>query len=134
MERTEAYQRLAGFRQEVYQTALGQRQDSLFEILDALLTADGPQTLAQLSQAPSVRRRWSSFADALAAGRLDVAALHGRLSATLPAPAPGKRPVWAVDGTIWPRPSAQTSPARTYGRTPLAAAHPDAVLRPSWEY
>ena len=134
MERTEAHQRLAEFRQEVYQTALGQRQDSLFEMLDAMLTAAGPQTLARLSQAPSVQRRWSSLPDARAAGTLDGAALHRRLSATLPAPAPGERPVWALAGTIWPRPAAKTSPERTYGRTPLAAARPDAVMRPSWEY
>ena len=112
---------LVPFRQEVSQTVLGQRQDSLFEIIDAILTADGPQTLARLSQAPSVQRRWPSFADALAAGTLDVPALQAPLTATLPAPAAEERPVWAVDGTTWPRPTARTSPARTYGRMPLAA-------------
>ncbi len=133
MEYPEAHQRLAEFRQEVYRAALGQRQDSLFEIIDAILTADGPQTLARLSQAPSVQRRWPSFPDALAAGRLTLPALQTLLGAALPIPLPGERPVWAVDGTIWPRPQARTSPARTYGRKPLAA-RPDAVMVPSWEY
>jgi hypothetical protein len=134
MPTTDASQRLAEFRQEVYRRVLGHRQDSLFEIIDALLTADGPATLARLSQAPSVRRRWPSFPDALAAGTLDQPALTRLLTRTLPAPAPGERAVWALDGTVWPRPQARTSPERTYGRTPLAAGRPDAVLRPSWEY
>ena len=134
MPTTDASQRLAAFRQEVYRRILGQRQDSLFEIIDALLTADGPATLARLSQAPSVRRRWPSFPNALAAGTLDQPALTRLLTRTLAAPAPGERPVWALDGTVWPRPQAHTSPERTYGRTPLAAGRPNAVLRPSWEY
>ena len=133
MQPTEAPPRLDQFRQEVYRTALGQRQDSLFELIDAILTAAGPQTLARLSQAPSVQRRWPSFPDALAAGTLSVPALHTLLTATLPRPAPGERLVWAVDGTIWPRPAATTSPARTYGRKPVAA-RPAAVLVASWEY
>jgi hypothetical protein len=133
MHATEAHPRLDQFRQEVYRAALGQRQDSLVEILDAILTADGPQTLARLSQAPSVQRRWPSFPDALAAGTLDVPVLHTKLTATLSTPACGARPVWAVDGTIWPRPAATTSPARTYGRKPVAA-RPDAVMVASWEY
>jgi hypothetical protein len=134
MSTTDSSRRLAAFRQEVYRRILGHRQDSLFEIMDALLTADGPATLARLSQAPSVRRRWPSFPDALAAGTLDQPALLRLLTTTLPAPAPGERAVWALDGTVWPRPQARTSPERTYGRTPLAGGRPDAVLRPSWEY
>ena len=131
---TDAYRRLAEFRQAVYRRVLGHRQESLFEIIDALLTAAGPATLARLSQAPSVQRRWSSFPDALAAGTLDQPALTRLLTRTLPPPAPGERAVWALDGTVWPRPQARTSPERTYGRTPLAGGRPDAVLRPSWEY
>jgi hypothetical protein len=125
---------LAQFRQQVYQTALGQRQDSLFEITDAILTADGPQTLARLSQAPGMRRRWPSLPDALAAGTILVPALQTLLTATLPQPAPRPVASRALDGTCWPRPAARTSPARTYGRTPLAGARPDAVMQPSWAY
>src|SRR5215211_5488378 len=118
MPTTDASQRLAEFRQEVYRRILGHRQDSLFEIIDALLTAAGPATLAQLSQAPSVQRRWPSFPDALAAGTLDRPARTRLLTTTRPTPTPGERAVWALDGTVWPRPQARTSPERTYGRPP----------------
>jgi hypothetical protein len=41
MPTTDASPRLAEFRQEVYRRVLGHRQDSLLEIIDALLTAEG---------------------------------------------------------------------------------------------
>jgi DDE superfamily endonuclease len=133
MDTPEPTTSLPQFRQEVYQT-LGHRQDSLFELIDALLSAEGPQPLVHLSQAPAARRRWPSLPDALAAGRIAVAALQPVLGRSLPPPVPGERLVWALDGTCWPRAGARTSPGRTYGRTPLAGARPDAVMQPGWEY
>ena len=49
---------LTRFRAALYATGLGKRKDSLFDLLDAALTADGPATLARLSLAPGFRRRW----------------------------------------------------------------------------
>jgi len=66
--------RLRSFRQELYDT-LGLRQDSLFELMDAVLTAPERRTLVRLSLCPCFRRRWSSTCDALADGSLDVAQL-----------------------------------------------------------
>ena len=105
--------RLRSFRQELYD-ALGLRQDSLFELVDALLSSPERRTLVRLSLCPCFRRRWSSAPDALADGTLDVARLRGLFQAQVPRPAPGERPLWVVDGTHWPRPAAATSPARTW--------------------
>jgi len=135
MHPTTAPPRLAEFRQEVYATALGYRKDSLFELLDAISAGVGPLPLVRHSLTPAFRRRWPSVPDALAAGTLQPARLHALLAALLPPPHPrlGGRPVWAIDATIWPRPQARTSPARTYGRRTLAAT-PEHVIVPSWEY
>src|SRR5205823_12284667 len=97
---------LARFRATLYATGLGKRKDSLCDLLDAVLTADGPATLARLSLAPGFRRRWSSVSDALDAGevhldlarRLLVGALPLALAAATPLPSrDALRPVWAVD-------------------------------------
>ncbi len=55
-----------------------------FDLLDAILTADGLRTLARLSQALRVPRRWPSFPDALTTGTIAVPALPATLPATLP--------------------------------------------------
>ena len=89
---------LRSFRGELYET-LGLRQDSLFELMDAVLSAPERRTLVHLSLCPCFRRRWSSTCDALAAGSLDVRAVRALFQAHVPQPAPGERPLWVVDGT-----------------------------------
>lgn len=129
---------LARFRATLYATGLGQRKDSLFEVVDAVLTADGPATLARLSLAPGFHRQWPSVPDALAAGTLHEAAVRALLVRSLP-PLPARdrraraRPVWVVDGSVWPRPEAKTSPERTWGRRVTAGQPQDGVV-PGWEY
>jgi hypothetical protein len=136
---------LARFRATLYATALSQRKDSLCDLLDAVLTANGPATLARLSLAPGFRRRWPSVPDALAAGALHLDIVRALLVARLPpppllvagaSPLPSRdalRPVWAVDGSTWPRPQAKTSPERTWGRQVHAGLPQDGVV-PAWEY
>ncbi|HTD76874.1 MAG TPA: transposase, partial [Chloroflexota bacterium] len=80
--------RLRSFRQELYE-ALGLRQDSLFELMDAVLTAPERRTLVRLSLCPCFRRGWSSTCDALADGSLDVSALRALFQASVPQPASG---------------------------------------------
>jgi hypothetical protein len=46
---------LRSFRQELYE-ALGLRQDSLFELMDAVLSAPERRTLVRLSLCPCFRR------------------------------------------------------------------------------
>src|SRR5919109_258527 len=66
--------------------ALGVRQDSLFELMDAVLTSPERRTLVRLSLCPCFRRRWSSTCDALADGSLDVHAMRALFQAYAPQP------------------------------------------------
>ena len=71
MLKTEALTPLFHFRKELYDN-LGLRQDSLFELVDALLTTPQRSTLVRLSLCPVFRRRWRSTCDALADGSVDM--------------------------------------------------------------
>ncbi len=73
---------LIQFRQELYDS-LGLRQDSLFELVDAVLTAPQRSTLVRLSLTAGFRRLWPSTCDALADGSVDVSALRGLFAGTL---------------------------------------------------
>ena len=132
MRNTTAHTILTQFRRDIYQT-LGLRKDSLFELLEAALAAPGPATLVRLTLTPPFRRRWPSAADALTDGRLDVERCRQLIQTTLVHQAVAERPVWALDGTVWPRPAAATSAERTYGHRPLPGIPQDGVV-PGWEY
>jgi hypothetical protein len=126
---------LACFRAAVYATGLGRRKDSLFETLDAVLTAPGPETLARLSLAPGFQRGWASVPDALAAGQVHADAVRALLVRTLP-PVPARdlvRPLWVGDASTWPRPEAKTSPDRTYCHR-VTAGVPQRGIVAGWEY
>lgn len=128
----EALQPLLVFRQELYQSVLGHRKDSAFELLEAVLCAAGPEPLARLSLAPPFRRGWASAPDALSDGTLAVEALRRQFVTALPPPQ-GPRELWVIDASTWPRPSAATSPERTYAHR-VAAGRPQAGVVPGWEY
>jgi len=132
MQSTQACEDLIDFRRAVYHT-LGLRKDSLFSLSDAVLVATGPETLARHTLAPVFERRWSSASDALCDGRLSAAALRRLLARQAVPTAVAGREVWAVDGTIWPRPSAKTSCERTYGHQPRDGS-PDHGVVAAWEY
>jgi hypothetical protein len=119
------------FREVIYRHTLGQRKDSLCDLVDAILTSAGPATLARLSLAAGFRRRWSSVSDALSEGRLDVPLLRRLLVAALPAVPAGRRPVWAIDAATWPRPAAHTSPERTYAHR-VAVGTPQRGVVAGW--
>jgi hypothetical protein len=123
---------LRSFRGELYDT-LGLRQDSLFELMDAVLTAPERCTLVHLSLCPCFRRCWSSACDALADGSLDVPAMRALVQAYAPRPGPCERPLWAIDGSHWPRPAAVTSAARTWEYRPLPGKPQHGVV-PAWAY
>jgi hypothetical protein len=82
---------------------------------------------------PWFRRGWASASDALGDGSLDPAALERLWGAFLPPPEPGQRPVWALDGTTWPRPAAQTSAERTWCRF-VSVGQPQDGIVPGWEW
>ncbi|MGD3112590.1 NF041680 family putative transposase [Streptomyces sp. YGL11-2] len=111
---------LSRFRGEFY-SCLTRRADALFELVDAVLCADGPvRSLVELSLVGEHRRGHGGLYDALAAGRMDISRLRRAVAAVpLPRAADG-RLVLAADITCWLRPDAHTSPQRilchTYGR------------------
>ena len=100
--KTEELATLIRFRQELYD-GLGLRQDSLFELLDAALTAPHRSTLVRLSLTAAFRRLWSSTCDALADGSVDVTEVRALFTRTLVDSAVVEgRPLWVIDGTNWP--------------------------------
>lgn len=118
---------LAHFRAELDQT-FGLRRDSLFDLFDALLTADHVPSLVRLSLEPGVRRGWPSLFDALTDGTVDVAALQRLWVQTLPVPGSDRRPLGAIDGSTWPRPEAKTSPERTCCRFVTAGSPESGIM------
>jgi hypothetical protein len=132
MQPSTADQLLRSFRQAAYQS-LGRRKDTLFELMEAAVVSPGPANLVHLSLTEVFRRRWPSASDALADGEVfpdqcrDL--IHERLDDR---PVCG-RPVWAGDGTTWPRPAAKTSPERTWGHRSTQGIPQDGVV-PAWEY
>jgi len=131
--KTEGLATLLQFRQELYDD-LGLRQDSLFELVDALLTTSQRSTLVRLSLCPTFRRRWPSTCDALADGTVDVTALRKLFAKTLPdSVTVDGRPLWVIDGTNWPRPAARASADRTWEYRPLPG-WPQSGIVPAWAY
>jgi hypothetical protein len=124
---------LERFRTQLYHVILRTRRDALFDLVDALLTSPGRQPLVRLSLAPCFARGWASACDAVADGRLSVAALRRLCVRSLPVPAPDQRELWAIDGTTWPRPAAKTSPQRTFCRF-VTSGQPQEGIVPGWEY
>ena len=67
------------FRNSLY-NCLHRRADALFELTDALLTAESVPSPVHLSLQPSHRRGWGSLYNALSRGPIDVQALRGGCS------------------------------------------------------
>jgi hypothetical protein len=130
---SDAWERLRHFRQALYDD-LGLRQDSLFELVDAALSASQRSTLVRLSLTAAFRRRWPSTCDALADGSVDCAELRQLFGRTLADSAiVDGRPLWVIDGTNWPRPAARASAERTWEYRPLPG-WPQSGIVPAWAY
>ncbi len=131
--KTDAWEQLRHFRQELYND-LGLRQDSLFELVDAVLTTPQRSTLVRLSLSTAFRRLWPSTCDALADGSVDVSALRKLFAGTLVDSATVEdRPLWVIDGTNWPRPAARASADRTWEYRPLTGWPQNGIV-PAWAY
>jgi len=129
--KTEELATLIRFRQELYE-GLGLRQDSLFELMDAALTAPQRSTLVRLSLTAVFRRRWPSTCDALADGSVHFGKLRTLFATTLADSAVVEgRAVWVIDGTNWPRPAARASADRTWEYRPLPGWPQNGIV-PAW--
>jgi hypothetical protein len=130
--KTDAWETLRHFRQALYND-LGLRRDSLFELVDAALSASHRSTLVRLSLTAAFRRRWPSC-DALADGTVGCAELRQPFGRTLADSAiVDGRPLWVIDGTNWPRPAARASADRTWEYRPLPG-WPQSGIVPAWAY
>src|SRR5215207_9520964 len=101
---------LRTFRADLHR-CFHRRADALFELGDALVAAEAVTSLPHLSLQPPHRRGWGSLYDALAAGRIDVAALRTLLMEQRLLAGPL---VYAIDRSVWPRCDAGASPERGY--------------------
>jgi hypothetical protein len=105
---TKDLEALRAFRHQIY-TTMGSRRDTLFEMIDAVLTAPHIIAPVYLSQEPQFQRTMGSLYDALRAGTLTGAACESLLRQHPLEQAP---PFYAVDVMVWPRCDAETSPQR----------------------
>src|SRR5215207_2496177 len=105
---------LRAFRRSFYE-CFHRRADALFELADAILSADGAApSAAHLSLQPSHRRGWGSLYAALDRGRIDDEALRKLLAHHPIASTEGETPVYAVDVSVWDRCDAECSPERGF--------------------
>ena len=105
---------LRAFRRSFYE-CFHRRKDALFELADAILSADGAApSPAHLSLQVPHRRGWGSLYAALWRGRIDEEALRKLLARHPLAGAQGEPSVYAVDTSVWPRCDAEASPERGY--------------------
>ncbi|GAA2263557.1 hypothetical protein GCM10010415_28850 [Streptomyces atrovirens] len=104
----EAFAKASRFRDDLFD-CLTARGDELFELVDALLCADGPvRAPVDLTLVAEHRRGHGAMYDALNCGSVDVSRLR-QVLAGLPMPqAADGRLVLAVDVSNWLRPDAPT--------------------------
>jgi hypothetical protein len=104
--RVEQLARLAGFRRELHECFTA-RADSLFELCDAVLCAQGPvRSAAELSLEPEFRRGHGSVYDALAGGQIDTGRLRRLQVAAMTPAAAGDPLMFGIDVTPLARPDA----------------------------
>jgi len=115
MEPSDALHTLGTFRRSFYE-CLHRRADALFELTDALLTAEAaavPSPVYLSLEAPH-RRGWGSLYAALDRGQIDAEALRGLLVRHPLAGSGTTTPIYAVDVSVWDRCDAETSPERGF--------------------
>ena len=113
MEPSDALHTLGTFRHSFYE-CLHRRADALFELTDALLSADSVPSPVHLSLEASHRRGWGSLYAALDRGQIDTEALRELLARHPLAGSGTTTPVYAVDVSVWDRCDAESSPERGY--------------------
>jgi DDE superfamily endonuclease len=103
-------ERLRAFRHQLYRI-LECRRDALFEIMDAVLTATVIESPVHLSLAAGFQRNWGSVYDALNQGTFAPERWEECLADS---PLETETNWYAIDGSVWPRCDAETSPERGY--------------------
>jgi len=121
---------LRTFRRSLYE-CFHRRADALFELADAILSADdAAPSPAHLSLQALHRRGWGSLYAALDRGRIDEEALCKLLARHPLAGIEGEPFVYAVDTSAWDRCDAECSPLLK-ATTTIRRGTPPAS--PSWQ-
>jgi hypothetical protein len=131
--RREAFAQASAFRGEFYE-CLTARRDELFELVDAVLCADGAvKSPVDLTLLPEHRRGHGAMYGGLNHGRIDVGRLRTVLAGLSLPRFDGGRLVLAVDVSPWLRSDAPCSADRlfchVYGRAKTASQ-----FIPGWPY
>ena len=131
--RREAFAEASRFRQEFYE-CLTARHDELFELVDAVLCADGAvRSPVDLTLLPEHRRGHGAMYGGLNHGRIDIGRLRTALADLSLPRFDGGRLVLAVDVSPWLRSDAPCSAGRlfchVYGRAKTASQ-----FIPGWLY
>jgi hypothetical protein len=113
MDSLSALDTFRAFRNSLY-CRLHRRAEALFELTDALLSAESIPSPVHLSLQASHRRGWGSLYDALSRGRIDAQTLRRLLAHHPLAGSEMTTPVYAVDVSVWDRCDAECSPERGY--------------------
>ena len=103
--------KLADFRQALYESGMTRARDAQFELLDALLLSPPIQSFPQLSLSPAFRRRWPSIYAAIKNGRQDETWLEARFQEYVPLTG---AQVFSLDESAWPHPQARVMEDRQY--------------------
>ncbi|MFD8570091.1 NF041680 family putative transposase [Streptomyces sp. NPDC059639] len=132
--RWEAFEVASHFRDDFFD-CLPVRGDTLFELTDALLCADGPvKTPVDLTLTAEHRRGHGAMYEALNGGNVDAPRLR-QVLAGLPQPdAADGRLVLAVDVTHWLRPDAPTSADRLFCHVYCRSGRSSDQFVPGWPY
>ncbi len=112
------FDKLKQFRQSAYML-LGKGKDTIFDLMDAVLTSPRVNSFVELSLSPVFRRTWSSLYAGLRSSRPQRGKLMKHYIEQMPTE---PRPLLAGDHTGWPRPEARTLRDRTIEHQPTQIA------------
>lgn len=110
----DVYTELKEFRQAAYQ-CLCKAKDATFEMTDAILLTRNAYSLADISQSPVFRRKWSSIYEATQDARPQRNKLMKLYNQKIPKQG---QIILGGDHTAWSRPDAPTLRERTYEHHP----------------
>lgn len=116
---------LQRLRKRAYQL-MGNGRDSLFDLMDAVVSCRSVSSFVELSLSPLFRRQWSSVYKALSRSEPLPEKLMGLYCETLPL-AQTNQLLLAGDHTAWPRVWSPTLRERTYEHQPQAYAEASSV-------
>ncbi len=127
---------LQEFRQEIYES-FERAGDSLFNMVDALISESQAQSFPELSLSPFFERSWSSLYKALKRGSINLEKLKDIFIKYISDSSEEKRLILGTDATPIERPFSETSPDRTampMHNIPHAAPKKSTAITFGWKY